>query len=71
MDDVRIMGLEQLSGSDEYRKTIEQLWKAKLRTLPTIWHQRTGIDIPEMGAKTKLTLTREMHDVISVYNVTS
>ncbi|KAH3883074.1 hypothetical protein DPMN_007022 [Dreissena polymorpha] len=28
----RVMGLEQLNGTDEYRKTIEQLWKRKLRT---------------------------------------
>ncbi|KAH3796554.1 hypothetical protein DPMN_150123 [Dreissena polymorpha] len=27
-----IQGLEKLNGSDEYRKTIEQLWKRKLRT---------------------------------------
>ncbi|KAH3754915.1 hypothetical protein DPMN_189595 [Dreissena polymorpha] len=26
MDEFRIMGLEILSGSDEYRKTMEQLW---------------------------------------------
>ncbi|KAH3837797.1 hypothetical protein DPMN_111198 [Dreissena polymorpha] len=32
MDDFQIMGLEKLSGSDEYRKTMEQLWKSKLRT---------------------------------------
>ncbi|KAH3750929.1 hypothetical protein DPMN_185468 [Dreissena polymorpha] len=32
MDDFQIMGVENLSGSDEYRKTMEQLWKSKLRT---------------------------------------
>ncbi|KAH3702041.1 hypothetical protein DPMN_077041 [Dreissena polymorpha] len=31
--DFRVMGLEKLNGTDEYRKTIEQLWKRKqLRT---------------------------------------
>ncbi|KAH3802439.1 hypothetical protein DPMN_156116 [Dreissena polymorpha] len=32
MNDFQIMGLEKLSGSDEYHKTMEQLWKGKLRT---------------------------------------
>ncbi|KAH3818614.1 hypothetical protein DPMN_120336 [Dreissena polymorpha] len=31
MDDFQIMGLEKLSGSGEYRKTMEQLWNTKLR----------------------------------------
>ncbi|KAH3726555.1 hypothetical protein DPMN_052422, partial [Dreissena polymorpha] len=30
--DFWVMGLEKINGSDEYRKTIEQLWKRKLRT---------------------------------------
>jgi len=42
MDDFQIMGLEKLSGSDEYRKTIEQLWKGKLRT-----YRPYGINVQE------------------------
>ncbi|KAH3791634.1 hypothetical protein DPMN_145123 [Dreissena polymorpha] len=30
--DFRVMGLQKLNGFEEYRKTIEQLWKRKLRT---------------------------------------
>ncbi|KAH3860996.1 hypothetical protein DPMN_023922 [Dreissena polymorpha] len=30
--DFCVMGLEKFTGSYEYRKTIEQLWKRKLRT---------------------------------------
>ena len=30
--DFRRMGLEKLHGSDDYRQTMEQLWKRKLRT---------------------------------------
>ena len=30
--DFWVMGLEKLNGSDIYRKTMEQLWKNKLRT---------------------------------------
>ncbi|KAH3825518.1 hypothetical protein DPMN_127395 [Dreissena polymorpha] len=29
--DFQVMGLEKLNGSDEYQKTIDQLWKRKLR----------------------------------------
>ncbi|KAH3784256.1 hypothetical protein DPMN_162210 [Dreissena polymorpha] len=42
MDDFQKMGLEKLNGSDEYRKTIEQLWKAKLRT-----YRPYGINVQE------------------------
>jgi len=42
MDDFQIMGLEKLSGSDEYRKTMEQLWKSKLRT-----YRPYGINVQE------------------------
>jgi len=30
--DFRVMGLEKLHDSDDYRRTMEQLWKRKLRT---------------------------------------
>jgi len=33
--DFRVMGLEKLHGSDDYRRTMEQLWKRKLRTCRT------------------------------------
>ncbi|KAH3812989.1 hypothetical protein DPMN_141434 [Dreissena polymorpha] len=42
MDDFQIMGLEKFSGSDEYRKTMEQLWKSKLRT-----YRPYGINVQE------------------------
>jgi hypothetical protein len=32
IDTIAIMGLEKLYGNDQYRKTIENLWKNKLRT---------------------------------------
>ncbi|KAH3831331.1 hypothetical protein DPMN_104594 [Dreissena polymorpha] len=42
MDDFQIMGLEKLNGLNEFRKTIEQLWKAKLRT-----YRPYGINVQE------------------------
>ena len=40
--DFRVMGLKKLHGSDDYRRTMEQLWKRKLRT-----YQPYGINTQE------------------------
>ncbi|KAH3819097.1 hypothetical protein DPMN_120829 [Dreissena polymorpha] len=46
IDDFQIMGLEKQSGSDEYRKTIRQLWEAKLRT-----YRSYGINVQEINSQ--------------------
>ena len=46
--DFRVMGLEKLSGSDDYRRTMEQLWKRKLRT-----NRPYGINTQEWGSAKK------------------
>ena len=37
--DFRVMGLEKLHGSDDYRRTMEQLWKRKFRQCNRMCHQ--------------------------------
>jgi len=46
--DFRVMGLEKLHGSDDYRRTMEQLWKRKLRT-----YRPYGINTQEWGSARK------------------
>ena len=46
--DFRVMGLEKLHDSDDYRRTMEQLWKRKLRT-----YRPYGINTHEWGSVRK------------------
>ena len=34
--DFAIMGIEKLNGTDQYRKTLEQLWKKQAKDVPII-----------------------------------